>query len=70
LEEIRDRYERPRSPFVISGCVGPQGDGYAPEEVLSADAAESAPAWTLSGGVSPGRFVSRDQFRVMVARVG
>lgn len=41
LEEIRDRYERPKSPFVISGCVGPQGDGYAPEEVLSADAAES-----------------------------
>ena len=41
LEEIRDRYERPESPFVISGCVGPQGDGYAPEQVLSADAAES-----------------------------
>ncbi len=41
LEEIRDRYERPKSPFVISGCVGSQGDGYAPEEVLSADAAES-----------------------------
>ena len=25
--------------MVISGCVGPQGDGYDPEEILSADAA-------------------------------
>ena len=40
MEEIRDEYERPEAPFVISGCVGPQGDGYAPEEVLTAEAAE------------------------------
>ncbi len=41
MDETRDRYE-PSSgaPFVISGCVGPQGDGYAPTEVLSAEAAE------------------------------
>ena len=38
---IRDQHEGPKAPFVISGCVGPQGDGYAPEEVLSAEAAES-----------------------------
>ena len=37
MEEIRGRYEDSRAPFVISGCVGPQGDGYAPEETLSAD---------------------------------
>ena len=41
MEEIRDRYETSDAPFVISGCVGPQGDGYQPEEMLSADAAES-----------------------------
>ena len=40
MEEIRDRYESPETPFVISGCIGPQGDGYAPDELLSADAAE------------------------------
>ena len=40
MEEIRERYESPETPFVISGCIGPQGDGYAPEELLSADAAE------------------------------
>ena len=41
MEEIRDRYESPETPFVISGCIGPQGDGYAPDELLSAEAAES-----------------------------
>jgi S-methylmethionine-dependent homocysteine/selenocysteine methylase len=41
MDEIRDRYETPEAPFVISGCIGPQGDGYNPEEPLTADAAES-----------------------------
>jgi S-methylmethionine-dependent homocysteine/selenocysteine methylase len=41
MEEIRDRYESPETPFVISGCIGPHGDGYAPDEMLSAEAAES-----------------------------
>jgi homocysteine S-methyltransferase len=41
MKEIRDRYETSDAPFVISGCVGPQGDGYHAEEMLSADAAES-----------------------------
>ena len=41
MEQIRDEYEGPNAPFVISGCVGPQGDGYAPEELLSAEVAES-----------------------------
>lgn len=41
MEEIRGRYEDSRAPFVISGCIGPQGDGYAPEEMLSADDAAS-----------------------------
>ena len=41
MEEIRERYESPETPFVISGCIGPQGDGYAPDELLSAEAAET-----------------------------
>ena len=40
MEEIRDRYDASKGPFVISGCIGPQGDAYNPEEMLSADAAE------------------------------
>lgn len=40
MEQLRNEYESSTGPFVISGCVGPQGDGYNPEERLSANAAE------------------------------
>ena len=39
LEEIREALGD-GGPIVISGCVGPHGDGYNPAELLSADAAE------------------------------
>ena len=40
MEELRERYESPDTPIVISGCVGPQDDGYNPAEILSATAAQ------------------------------
>ncbi len=36
MEELRERYESPGAPIVISGCVGPQDDGYNPSQILSA----------------------------------
>ena len=39
LEEVRDA-QPDGPPIVISGCVGPQDDGYNPAELLSADAAQ------------------------------
>jgi S-methylmethionine-dependent homocysteine/selenocysteine methylase len=39
LEEIRGEGETGDPPIVISGCVGPQDDGYNPSELLSAEAA-------------------------------
>jgi S-methylmethionine-dependent homocysteine/selenocysteine methylase len=39
MEELRAEYQG-SSPIVISGCVGPEGDGYAPETMLTADEAE------------------------------
>ncbi len=33
--ELRDEFETARSPMVISGCVGPRGDGYDPGQVMS-----------------------------------
>jgi S-methylmethionine-dependent homocysteine/selenocysteine methylase len=36
MAEIRDEYLAYPTPFVISGCIGPQGDGYSPEEILTA----------------------------------
>ena len=40
LEEIRDEYETPRTPIVISACVGPRGDGYVPGNKMSDKQAE------------------------------
>jgi len=39
MEELRAEYQG-AAPIVISGCVGPEGDGYAPETMLTADEAE------------------------------
>jgi S-methylmethionine-dependent homocysteine/selenocysteine methylase len=39
LEEVRGEAEEGDPPIVISGCVGPQDDGYNPSELLSAEAA-------------------------------
>jgi S-methylmethionine-dependent homocysteine/selenocysteine methylase len=37
---IRDHYATATSPMVISGCIGPRGDGYIPSAVMSADEAQ------------------------------
>lgn len=39
MEEIRDAHAGEADPIVISGCIGPQDDGYSPEQLLSADEA-------------------------------
>jgi S-methylmethionine-dependent homocysteine/selenocysteine methylase len=39
MAELRDQHQAEVSTIVISGCVGPQDDGYSPEQKLSADAA-------------------------------
>jgi S-methylmethionine-dependent homocysteine/selenocysteine methylase len=40
LEEIRAEYETDETPVVISGCVGPRGDGYVVGETMTAAEAE------------------------------
>ena len=32
MDELRRDFETPRSPMVISGCVGPRGDGYVADK--------------------------------------
>jgi homocysteine S-methyltransferase len=34
--EIRDRHEAPGRPFIVSGNMGPRGDGYFPGRVMTA----------------------------------
>jgi len=40
LLELRVSHEQPDTPIVISGCVGPRSDGYAPSELMAADEAQ------------------------------
>jgi len=40
IEEIRSEYETPKTPIVISGCVGPRGDGYLADRAMSDKQAE------------------------------
>jgi S-methylmethionine-dependent homocysteine/selenocysteine methylase len=39
MEELRAAYQG-SAPIVISGCIGPEGDGYAPETMLTPNEAE------------------------------
>src|SRR5262249_8544249 len=41
MVELRDAHEQPGAPMVISGVVGPRGDGYVPGEVMSDAEAEA-----------------------------
>ena len=41
MHDLREAYETPASPMVVSGCVGPRGDGYDPGHVMSPGAAEA-----------------------------
>ena len=40
IEEVRRDHEAPETPIVISGCVGPRGDGYVADDVMSVEEAE------------------------------
>ncbi|MBU0723925.1 MAG: homocysteine S-methyltransferase family protein [Alphaproteobacteria bacterium] len=39
MAEIRDTFETPASPMVISGAIGPRGDGYRADSRMSVDEA-------------------------------
>jgi S-methylmethionine-dependent homocysteine/selenocysteine methylase len=41
MRQLRDTHESHSSPMVISGCVGPRGDGYDPGQVMSVDEAQA-----------------------------
>ena len=41
MREFRAEFETERSPMVVSGCVGPRGDGYDPGQVMTPTEAEA-----------------------------
>jgi S-methylmethionine-dependent homocysteine/selenocysteine methylase len=40
MQELRWEFQDARTPIVVSGCVGPRGDGYDPGTVMSPDEAQ------------------------------
>lgn len=40
LGEIRDEYQSADTKIVISGCIGPRGDGYSPDHLMTVQEAE------------------------------
>ena len=41
LLRLRDEYAAPGLPIVVSGCIGPRGDGYDPGIIMTAEEAEA-----------------------------
>jgi len=41
LLQIRDQYESGKTKLIISGCIGPKGDGYVIDEMMTAKEAEA-----------------------------
>jgi S-methylmethionine-dependent homocysteine/selenocysteine methylase len=41
LRDIKAEYETPSSRMVISGCIGPRGDGYDPGKIMSPEEAQA-----------------------------
>lgn len=39
LQDIRNEFSVPESPILISGCIGPRGDGYHPGDCMTAEKA-------------------------------
>jgi len=40
LTELRNEFEQAGQPLIVSGCVGPRGDGYSSEESMDAEQAK------------------------------
>lgn len=47
LVRVRERYETETSPMVISGVLGPRGDGYRPDQRMSVDEAAAYHDWQI-----------------------
>lgn len=40
IEEVRHQFENEHTPIIISGCIGPRGDGYQPDFFMSISEAQ------------------------------
>ena len=47
MDELRAEFSDLQSPLLLSGCVGPRGDGYQPGKMMTADEAENYHRWQI-----------------------
>ena len=47
LQQIRLSHERDATAIVISGCLGPSGDGYLPDQAMSVPQAQDYHSWQI-----------------------
>lgn len=47
MREVRAAHETEHTPIVISGCIGPRGDGYDPGKVMSVKEAQVYHSWQV-----------------------
>ena len=47
LTDIRNEYENGSTNIVISGCIGPRGDGYQPDSMMTIEEAEAYHLWQM-----------------------
>lgn len=52
LHRLRSEYQSIALPIIISGCIGPRGDGYMPSSVTSVDAAQAYHAVQIASFVT------------------
>lgn len=45
LHALRREHESPGLPIIVSGCIGPRGDGYDPGQIMSCEVAEAYHLW-------------------------
>lgn len=48
LADIRNEYENRNTKLVISGCIGPRGDGYQPDSMMTIEEAEAYHSWQMN----------------------
>lgn len=48
LNELRDEFETAETPMVISGCIGPRGDGYSPGNTMTIAEARQYSSWQVN----------------------
>ena len=45
LHDLRAKHQTADLPIVVSGCIGPRGDGYNPAELMTANEAQDYHSW-------------------------